>query len=165
MSIPPIQNSVLSYLRSFDLACVALIRDRRLIGTRDPAGHEMAWWLRAVDVGRVIKWARANSGDVPRASAALGVQLVEHSAAVQRAQRLVAKLDTRMAERRRVATLDSSIKNIGDGACKPRWRGDRSCRTRPHRRGYASSLSERRPQTHHRFWLACLSHDSAPGLG
>jgi hypothetical protein len=97
MSIPPIQNSVLSYFRSFDLACVALTRDRRLIGTRDPAGHEMAWWLRAVDVGRVIKWARANSGDVPRASAALGVQLVEHSAAVQRARRLVAKLDTRIA--------------------------------------------------------------------
>jgi len=96
MSIPPIQNSVLSYFRSFDLACVALTRDRRLIGTRDPAGHEVAWWLRAVDVGRVIKWARANRGDVPRASAALGVQLVEHSAAVQRAPRLVAKLDTRM---------------------------------------------------------------------
>ena len=87
MSIPPIQNSVLSYFRSFDLACVALTRDRRLISTRDPAGHEMAWWLRAVDVGRVIKWARANSGDVPRASAALGVQLVEHSAAVQRRRR------------------------------------------------------------------------------
>jgi hypothetical protein len=105
MSIPPVQNSVLSYFRSFDLACVALTRDRRLIGTRDPAGHEMAWWLRAVDAGRVIKWARANSGDVPGASAALGVQLVEHSAAVQRAESLVAKLDARIAQAQRAGDV------------------------------------------------------------
>jgi hypothetical protein len=104
MSIPPIQNSVLSYLRSFDLACVALTRDRRLIGTRDPSGHQRAWWCQAVDVGRIIRRARKD-GDVAGAAAALGVRLVDHGHAVQRAQESVRRLDARMASAQRAGAL------------------------------------------------------------
>jgi hypothetical protein len=96
MSIPPIASSTLAYFQSFDLAAVARTRDGRLIATRDPAGHEQAWWGKAAELGSVIKRANANSGDVPKAAAKLGVRLVEHSAAVQRTEELVRRLDVRM---------------------------------------------------------------------
>jgi hypothetical protein len=105
VSIPAIANSVLRYLESFDLACVALTRDGRLVATRNPVGHEAAWWGRAVDVGSVINRAGANSGDVVKAAAKLGVRLVEHSAALQRVETLVSKLDARM----RTAQADGEL--------------------------------------------------------
>jgi hypothetical protein len=40
VSIPSIQNSVLKYFESFDLAAIARTRDGRLVATRNPAGHE-----------------------------------------------------------------------------------------------------------------------------
>jgi hypothetical protein len=87
---------VLKYFHSFDLAAVARTRDGRLVATRNPAGCEAAWWGRAVDVGAVLKRARADSGDVMAAAVALDVRLVEHSAALQRTEQLVAKLDARV---------------------------------------------------------------------
>ena len=97
MSIPPIDRAVREYLLRFDLAAIARTRDGRIVSTRDPEGHEQAWWCRAVDVGRVLKRARGD-GDVPAAAAALGVELAEHSATVQRTQRLLAKLDQRVMQ-------------------------------------------------------------------
>ena len=96
MSIPPIANSTLAYFHSFDLAAVAKTRGGRLVATRNPACHEAAWWGRATDLGPVI--TRARSGDVPKAAAKLGVRLVEHGAALQRTEQLVAKLDARVAQ-------------------------------------------------------------------
>ena len=87
---------VLSYFRTFDLAAVAVTRDGRLFSTRDPSGAEAAWWLQACDVGAVLAKARADSGDVPKAAAKLGVKVVEHSAALQRTEELSKRLDTRM---------------------------------------------------------------------
>jgi hypothetical protein len=89
---------VLKYFESFDLAAIARTRDGRLVATRNPAGHSEAWWGRATDLGPVLERARGDSGDVPRAAARLGVRLVEHSAALQRTEQLVAKLDARMAQ-------------------------------------------------------------------
>ena len=66
--------------------------------TRNPAGHDAAWWGKAVELGPVLHRARANSGDVTKAAARLGVKLVEHSAALQRTEQLVAKLDARMTQ-------------------------------------------------------------------
>jgi hypothetical protein len=87
---------VLSYFASFDLAAVAVTRDGRLLVTRNPAGHEAAWWGRASDLGRVLKRAARDSGDVMAAAVALDVRLVEHSAALQRTEQLVSKLNARM---------------------------------------------------------------------
>ena len=83
-------------MHSFDLAAIARTRDGRLVATRDPAGHEAAWWGKAVDPGPVIKRASANSGDVVKAAVKLGVRLIEHTTALQRTEQLVAKLDARM---------------------------------------------------------------------
>jgi hypothetical protein len=44
----------------------------------------------------VLKRASANSGDVVKAAAKLGVKLVEHSAALQRTEELVRRLDARL---------------------------------------------------------------------
>jgi hypothetical protein len=87
---------VLAYFHSFDLAAIARTRDGRLVATRNPAGHEAAWWGRATDLGPVI--TRARSGDVPKAAAALRVKLVEHSSALQRTEELVRRLDARVAQ-------------------------------------------------------------------
>jgi hypothetical protein len=87
---------VLDYLAKFDLSAIALTRDGRLVSTRDRAGHEQAWWGKAAELGPVLKRASANSGDVVKAAVKLGVRLVEHSAALQRTETLVAKLDARM---------------------------------------------------------------------
>jgi len=73
-------------------------RDNRLLVTRNPAGHDAAWWGKAVELGPVLDRARADSGDVPKAAARFGVKLVEHSAALQRTEQLVAKLDARMTQ-------------------------------------------------------------------
>jgi hypothetical protein len=70
VSIPAIAHSVLKYLESFGLACIAQTRDGRLIATRNPAGHDQAWWGLATDLGPVIKRASADSGDVAKAAAA-----------------------------------------------------------------------------------------------
>jgi hypothetical protein len=94
--IPPIQNSVLKYFHSFDLSAIARTRDGRLAVTRDPAGYEAAWWARAADIGPVLDRARADSGDVSKAAAALRIKLVEHSSALQRTEELVQRLDARM---------------------------------------------------------------------
>jgi hypothetical protein len=96
VSIPSIQNSVLAYFHSFDLAAIARTRDGRLVATRNPAIHEAAWWGRATDLGPVLERARADHGDVAAAAAALRVKLVEHSAALQRTEELVKRLDARM---------------------------------------------------------------------
>jgi hypothetical protein len=37
------------YLLQIDLAAIACSRDGRLISTRDPSGHEAAWWCRSLD--------------------------------------------------------------------------------------------------------------------
>jgi hypothetical protein len=50
---------------------------------------------------------RARNGDVPKAAAALRVKLVEHSAALQRAEQLVAKLDARMAQAQQAGDLSA----------------------------------------------------------
>jgi hypothetical protein len=83
-------------MRGFDLGCVALTRDGRLFSTRDPSGAEAAWWLQACDVGAVLAKAKADSGDVVKAAALLGVRLMEHSAALQRTETLIDKLDARV---------------------------------------------------------------------
>src|SRR5262249_5282363 len=85
--------STLAYFHSFDLAAIARTRDGRLVATRDPAGHETAWWGKPVEIGPVLKRASANSGDVVKAAVKLGVQPVEHSSALQRTEELVTRLD------------------------------------------------------------------------
>jgi hypothetical protein len=84
-------------MHSFDLAAIAKTRDGRLVATRDPTGFDAAWWGKATEIGPVIKRASANSGDVVKAAVKLGVRLVEHSAALQRTETLVARLDARMS--------------------------------------------------------------------
>jgi hypothetical protein len=105
MSIPAVANSVLRYMHSFDLVAIARSRDGRLVSTRDPAGHEQAWWLNSLDVGRVLRVARADSLDVVKAAATLGVRLVEHGAALQRTEQIVAKLDARLDRAQRAGDL------------------------------------------------------------
>jgi hypothetical protein len=95
--IPAIQASVLKYFETFDISAVAGTRDGRLLVTHNPAGYEAAWWGRAIDLGPVLDRARADHGDVAAAAAALRIKLVEHSAALQRTETLVAKLDARMS--------------------------------------------------------------------
>jgi hypothetical protein len=92
-------------MHSFDLGCAAQTRDRRLISTRDPSGHEAGWWCRALDVGRVLKRARADHTDIVKAAAALGISLVEHSTAMQRNEELVRRLDARVANAQRTGDL------------------------------------------------------------
>lgn len=108
MSIPSIQDSVLAYFRSFDLAAIARTRDGRLVATRNPAGHEAAWWCRAVEAGSVIRRALADHGDVPKAAAKLGVRLMEHASALQRTEELVKRLDARM----HTAQADGSLQTF-----------------------------------------------------
>ena len=73
-----------------------MTRDGRLIATKNPAGHEAAWWLAARDIGSVPKRAREDHDEIPAAAAALGVRTVEHSAIMQRTEALVAKLNSRL---------------------------------------------------------------------
>jgi hypothetical protein len=87
---------VLAYFRSFDLAAIAKTRNNRLLVTRNPAGLDQAWWGAAAELGPVLDRACADHGDVLKAAAALRVKLVEHSAAVQRTEELVKRLDARM---------------------------------------------------------------------
>jgi hypothetical protein len=96
VSIPAIAKSVLSYFQTFDLSAIARTRDGRLLVTRDPAGHEAAWWGRATEIGSVLGRARADHGDVVAAAAALRIKLVPHAEALQRTEQLVTKLDARM---------------------------------------------------------------------
>jgi hypothetical protein len=97
MSIPPIPNSVLRYLRRFDLSSVAQSRDGRLAATRNPENYEQAWWCKSVDVGRVIQYARRNGGDIAQAAAAIGVKLATHAFVMQRTEELTKRLDARLA--------------------------------------------------------------------
>jgi hypothetical protein len=107
MSIPPIAKTVLDYLNRFDLAAVARTRDNRLLVTRDPGGcgHAEAWWGRSSELGVVIKRANANSKDVVKAAAKVGVRLVEHSVAMQRVEELTKRLDARMGAAQREGDL------------------------------------------------------------
>jgi hypothetical protein len=82
-TIPKIDGSVLRYLARFDLHAIAETEDRRLVSTRNPAGHRQAWWCNSLDVGRVIRRARRDNGDVVRAAAALGVKLAPHGYVMQ----------------------------------------------------------------------------------
>jgi hypothetical protein len=72
---------------------------------RIPSGYAAAYWLRAADIGPVLKRARADSGDIPAAALALRVKAIEHSAAVQRAETLVARLDARMASAQKTGSF------------------------------------------------------------
>jgi hypothetical protein len=83
-------------MNRFGLAAIAQTRDNRLLITRDPAGHSQAFWGRAVDLGPVLDRARADSGDVVKAAAKLRIKLVEHSAALQRTEEIVRRLDARL---------------------------------------------------------------------
>jgi hypothetical protein len=83
-------------MHSFDLAAIAATRDGRLLVTRDPVGAEAAWWGRSVDVGPVLKRARADHGDVAAAAAALRIKIVPHADALQRTEQLVNRLDARV---------------------------------------------------------------------
>jgi hypothetical protein len=65
-----------------------LTRDQRLIATKNPSGHEAAWWLAARDIGAVLKRAREDHGDVAAAAGAVGVRIVEHAAMMQRTEAL-----------------------------------------------------------------------------
>ena len=98
MSIPAIANSTLAYFHSFDLAAIARTRDCRLVATRNPAGHEAAWWGKATDLGLVLDRARADHGDVAAAAAAVRIKLVPHADALQRTETIVARLDARVAQ-------------------------------------------------------------------
>jgi len=99
--IPAIQNSVLQYMRGFDLGCVALTRDQRLISTTNPEGCLQAWWLQACDAGAVLAKARADHGDVPAAARALGVKLAPHDYVMQNTEQIVRRLDARLASAQR----------------------------------------------------------------
>jgi hypothetical protein len=96
VSIPVVSKPVLSYFRTFDLAAIAQTRDGRLVSTRNPAGHEQAWWGKATEIGPVLDRARADHGDVGAAAAALRIKVVPHAEALQRTEMLVAKLDARV---------------------------------------------------------------------
>jgi hypothetical protein len=137
MSIPTVTNSVLSYFHRFDLSSIARTRDGRLVATKDPTGYESAWWMRAADVGPVLARARADHADVPAAAVALRVKAIEHSAAVQRAEELVARLDARLKSaqqsgalrqfnvaygRYRRARLDAGEPAMGYSAARARLR-------------------------------------------
>jgi hypothetical protein len=108
MSIPSIPNSILQYLRRFDLSSIAQSRDHggRLVVTRNPEGHAEAWWLAARDAGCVIAKARAD-GDVPRAAAALGIRCVEHAHMMQRTEEIVRRLDARLRTAQSTGALQS----------------------------------------------------------
>jgi hypothetical protein len=106
MSIPAIPNSILQYLRRFDLCSVAQSRDGgRLVATRDPQGYHRAWWCNSLDAGRVIRAARADSGNVVKAAAALGVKLAPHDYVMQHTEQIIAKLDARLASAQKTGAL------------------------------------------------------------
>jgi hypothetical protein len=83
-------------MHSFDLSAIAVTRDGRLLVTRDPSGLECAWWGRSVDLGPVIKRARADHGDVEAAAAALRIKLADHASVMQRTSEVVRRLDARV---------------------------------------------------------------------
>jgi hypothetical protein len=105
MSIPSIPNSVLQYLRRFDLVAVARSRDGRLTITRDPQGAAEAHWLAPRDAGVVLAAARQDHGDVVKAALALGVRLAPHSHVMQRSQEIVDRLGTRIAQAQRAGEV------------------------------------------------------------
>jgi hypothetical protein len=107
MSIPSIPNTILKYLRRFDLSSIAQSRDGRLAATRNPENYQHAWWCNSVDVGRVIKHARRNGGDVPAAARALRVRLAPHDFVMQNTEKIVAKLDARLASAQQSGNLKS----------------------------------------------------------
>jgi hypothetical protein len=88
-----------------DPAAIARTRDGRLVSTKNPEGHDAAWWCRSLDAGQVLAKARADHGDVALAARQLGVKTIEHSAAVQRAQDCVRRLDARIATAQRAGDL------------------------------------------------------------
>jgi hypothetical protein len=105
MSIPKVADSVLEYLSRFDLAAIAQTRDNRLLVTRDPSGCVVAWWGLARDLGPVLDRARADSGDVVAAAAAVRIKLVPHADTLQRTETIVARLDARVAQAQQAGDL------------------------------------------------------------
>jgi hypothetical protein len=99
------RSSVLSYFHRFDLSAIARTRDGRLLATRDPTGHESAWWLRAADVGPVLARARADHQDVSAAARVLRVKILDHAQSLQRTEELVARLDARLANAQKAGSL------------------------------------------------------------
>jgi hypothetical protein len=99
-----IPSSVRSYLRSFDLAAVALTRENRLISTRDPSGCEACWWCAAGDIGRLIKAARKDR-DVLAAARALGIVVTEHSVVMARVRGSIERIDTTLVKAQSAGSL------------------------------------------------------------
>src|SRR5262249_32686724 len=56
-------------------------------------------------VRAVLAKARADSGDVPKAAAKLGVRLMDHASAMQRTEELVNRLDARVAQAQKAGDL------------------------------------------------------------
>lgn len=85
-TIAPLPKPVADYLNGFDLACVALSRDGRVVVTRDPSGCTAAWWLAGPDAGKIKRWLSANgSHDVVFAARKLNIAVTEHDTVVRRA--------------------------------------------------------------------------------
>ena len=91
-TIEPLSYASLDYLKSFDLAAVAVSPSGRVYVCRDPKGASMAWWCRASDADQIAHVAWMN-GDVPGAAHRLGLTVTPHDVVVRRVGERTAKID------------------------------------------------------------------------
>ena len=69
MAVAPLSHSARDYVRALDPTCIALWRDRRLGGFRNPTGAEEARWCPAKAAGAIVRSANAYGRDVVAAAA------------------------------------------------------------------------------------------------
>jgi hypothetical protein len=103
MAIPAVSPVALRYLAQFGLGCVALTRDRRLISTKNPAGHEAAWWTEAHNIGCLLRATK--NGDVARAAQKLGVVVTDHEIVLARAEAATTKIQAGMQRAQQAGVL------------------------------------------------------------
>jgi hypothetical protein len=92
MPIEALSYASLDYLKSFDLAAVAISPSGRVYVCRDPKGAVGAWWCKAAFADAIANAAWANA-DVPGAAAKLGLPITAHSVVAKRVADRTAKID------------------------------------------------------------------------
>jgi hypothetical protein len=104
--------SVRSYLRTSNIACVAVLADGTVTCLRDvgklqqPAAE--AWWTTAAGALAIVQHCRDNNTiDVLAVAGALHVPLTPHAVAVERAKHAVERIDVALAEAKRRGVLST----------------------------------------------------------
>jgi hypothetical protein len=93
-TIAPLPRAIAEYVGGFDLTALALTRDNRIITTCNPKGCAGAWWCKADDAGKLMRWLQQHeSRDVLFAARALGVTVSEHDMVIRRAAAALARIE------------------------------------------------------------------------